>query len=50
MNVSFEKNKACSRSIKLTQNHGFEKVKHQQLVGANISLISGHFQKCFTRN
>jgi len=44
----FKKSIACISSIKLTQKHDFKKVKHQQFVGANVSLISGHFQKCLT--
>ncbi|MBW9153377.1 hypothetical protein, partial [Clostridium estertheticum] len=29
-------------------NHDSNKVKHQQFVGANVSLNLGHFQKCLT--
>ena len=50
MNVSFKKSLAFSRCIKLTQNHDSNKVKHQQFVGANVSLDLGHFQKCLTYN
>lgn len=48
MNVSFEKSIAFGRCIKLTQNRDSKKVKHQQFVGANVSLNLGHFQKCLT--